>query len=88
MEVPPEVQELIKESKYWSNESWVNISEDFYGIKIRNMTLNHLVLLDGIETPFIKGGSAVTETDIALFLWIVSEEYSDCEKAKRDFTKR
>ena len=87
MEVPLELQEQIDKVHYWSNESWVNISEDCYGIAVQNMNLNHLVLLDGVETPFLKGGD-ITDKDIALFLWIISEDYNQEGKGKKKFFEK
>ena len=87
MEVPLELQELILSASHWSNESWVNANEDCYGIEICNMSLRHLVLLDGIETPFLTGGN-VSDADIALFLWILSVDYSRDEKKKKEFFKK
>jgi len=82
MEVPPELQELIENASAWSNEAFVNISENCYGLEIDNMNLYHLMMLDGIESPFLKGGE-IQDTDIALFLWIVSKDYSDKDKKKQ-----
>lgn len=88
MEVPPELQELIENASAWSNEAFVNVSEDCYGLEINNMNLYHLMMLDGIESPFLKGGE-IKDTDIALFLWIVSKNYSDNNKHKqKEFFKK
>jgi len=86
-EVPKELQQLIAEAQCWANEAWVLVSEDCYGIKVKSMTLRHLMMLDGIETPFLKGGD-IKDEDIALFLWIVSEDYSTEAKAKKEFFKK
>lgn len=87
MEVPEELQKLIENASAWSNESWVDINEDCYGIEILNMNLRHLMMLDGIETPFLKGGN-IADTDVALFLWIVSKEFCFDEKKQKEFFKK
>ena len=84
---PEELEKLIESSAHWSNEAWVNMDEDCYGIKIKNMNLNHLMILDGVDTPFLRGGD-ITDQDVALFLWIVSKEFSLNEKAKKTFFKK
>ena len=86
-EFPEELQKQIDNSFYWSNEAWVDIDEEFHGIKIMNMNLKHLMILDGVETPFLKGGD-ITDEDIAIFLWIVSREFSQNEKHKKTFFKK
>ena len=87
MEVPQELQDLIYKTECWANESWVNVPEDFNGLKINNMNLYHLMMLDGIESPFLNGGE-VTDQDIALFLWIVSKDYCQDEKIQKKFFEK
>ena len=87
VEVPQELQELIRESNCWSHESWVIANETCFDLEVRNMTLWHLMMLDGIETPFLNGGD-IKDTDIALFLWIISKDYSKDEKAKKEFFRK
>ena len=87
MEVPQELQDLIYKTECWANESWVDIPEDLNGIKINNMNLYHLMMLDGIESPFLNGGE-VTDQDIALFLWIVSKDYCQDEKVQEKFFEK
>ncbi len=86
-EVPEELQSLIQEAQFWANEAWVNASENCFGIEVNNMTLEHLMLLDGIETPFLKGGK-IKDPDVALFLWIISKDYSSEKKKKDAFFKK
>ena len=85
--LPAELESLIESSSNWSNEAWVNLNEDCHGIKINNMNLNILMMLDGVDTPFLRGGD-ITDQDIALFLWIVSKDFSLNEKAKKTFFKK
>ena len=87
MEVPQELQDLIYKTECWANESWVDVPEDLNGIKINNMNLYHLMMLDGIESPFLNGGE-VTDQDIALFLWIVSKDYCQDEKIQKKFFEK
>lgn len=86
-EVPDEIQELIQEAQFWANEAWVNAEEDCFGIKVKNMSLKHLMMLDGIESPFLNGGD-IKDSDIALFLWIISANYSTSKKGKESFFKK
>ena len=86
-EFPDKLQKQIDKANHWSNEAWVDLEEDCYGIKINNMNLKHLMILDGVETPFLRGGN-ITDEDIAIFLWIVSKEFSINEKHKKSFLKK
>lgn len=51
------------------------------------MTLRQFFILDGIESPFFKDGQ-VTPADIALFIWILSPEYSPGSKARDKFLEK
>jgi hypothetical protein len=87
VEIPEHLAHQVTESNHWSNEAWLPISEDFKGIKVRNMTLADLLILDGIQTPFIYGGDYSDEAAVA-FLWVVSEEFSYEETERKDFYKK
>jgi hypothetical protein len=86
-EVPDEILELIEQADNNSNEAFVGAYESCYGVEVENMSIRHLMMLDGIETPFLKGGS-ITDSDIALFLWIVSPDFNLSGKGKKEFFKK
>ncbi len=53
------------------------------GIDVRQLTPQHVVLLNYCRNAFIEGGRAPQPEDIAFFLWVISPEYS-LERKKRD----
>ena len=79
---------LVEKSQNWSNESWVNLTENFKGIQIKNMSLYHLMLLDGLESPFLKKKTTANDIDICLFLWVVSADYCENAKKQKQFFKK
>jgi len=84
--LPDEVQKAIDQAESWQAESWLNLTTEISGVEVRQMTLNHFFLLDGIESPFIKNRS-FTPGDLGVFLWILSPDYKPCDKARNQFIK-
>lgn len=76
------IDALVEKYHSWRNEIWLDIPEELEQLKYKNFNLNHLLTLDGLESPFIKGGNP-TRSDALLFLWIISEEYN-YNQADRD----
>lgn len=84
--LPEEVQKAIDQAESWQAESWLNLTSEIAGVEVRQMTLNHFFLLDGIESPFLKNRS-FTPGDLGVFLWILSPDYKPCDKARNQFIK-
>lgn len=84
--LPDEVQKAINQAESWQAESWLNLTTEISGVEVRQMTLNHFFLLDGIESPFIKNRS-FSPGDLGVFLWILSPDYKPCDKARNQFIK-
>ena len=84
--LPEEVQKAIDQAESWQAESWLNLTSEISGVEVRQMTLNHFFLLDGIESPFLKNRS-FTPGDLGVFLWILSPDYKPCDKARNQFIK-
>ena len=76
------IDALISKYHSWQNEIWLDVDEEIEDIKLHNMNLKHLLMLDGLESPFLTGGD-VSEEDAYLFLWVVSKEFS-FEARERD----
>ena len=81
-----QIDALISKYHSWRNEIWLNVDEEIQGIKVYNMNLNHLLMLDGLNSPFIKGGD-IKEIDALLFFWIISKDFSQNEKERDNFFK-
>lgn len=54
------------------------------GRLVRQFCLRHLIRLGGLDSPFVMGGTA-DQADVALFLWVVSTEYSLDAVARESF---
>lgn len=78
------IDALIAKYHSWQNEIWLDVDEEIEGIKLFNMNLKHLLMLDGLESPFLTGGD-VSEEDAYLFLWVVSKEFSFESKERDNF---
>lgn len=46
------------------------------GIEVVPMTLRHVLLLDGVASPFVTHGVEPDEIDVARFFWILSPRFS------------
>ena len=82
-----QIDALLAKYLSWQSEIWLNIPESFEDIKVLNMNLKHLLMLDGLESPFLKGGK-ITDTDAYLFLWVVSEDFTYNKKDRDKFFKQ
>ena len=78
------IDALIAKYHSWQNEIWLDVDEEIEDIKLHNMNLKHLLMLDGLESPFLTGGD-VSEEDAYLFLWVVSKEFSFESKERDEF---
>ena len=81
------IDALLSKYHSWQSEIWLDIPENIEDIQVLNMNLKHLLMLDGLESPFLKGGD-ITETDALLFLWVVSEDFTYNKKDRDKFFKR
>ncbi len=82
--LPEEIQKAIDQAESWQSESWLNLKTEIAGVEVNHMTLHHFLLLDGINSPFIKNKS-FSPVDVGLFLWVISPKYSLCKKARQEF---
>lgn len=57
------------------------------GVHVRQMTLRHLLILLAAKNAFLCGGP-VRVADVALFLWVLSPEFSIERKARVAFLER
>lgn len=83
----PGLGEAIKIENANRDEAWINLTEEICGIEIEQMTLFHLLLLDGASNCFILGRSP-TPAGVAQFLWVVSPRFCYESKARNKFVKK
>ena len=87
MEVPASVTEALEQAKCWQAESWLNINEKIAGVEVTQMTLRQFFMLEGADTPMLKGGR-ITPEDLAVFLWVLSPDWKACPDAREEFCER
>jgi hypothetical protein len=67
--------------------AFLGVSEDVCGVAVRPMTLRDFIRLDGIESPFVRGGLP-SPNDIVLFLWLQSKQFKPSAFALWRFSRR
>lgn len=68
-------------------EAWLDLNSTIGGIEVRQMTLKDYFILEGLESPILKN-SKFTQTDLAVFLWVLSPDYSTDPKKRDVFCKK
>ena len=85
--MPESVIRALEEAKTWQSEAWLETPFLIDGIEIRQMTLRHLFMLHGADSPFINKGKVKVE-DIGVFLWIMSPDYTPRQADREEFCKK
>lgn len=67
----PGYKEAVEREVRIREESFLPFGEMICGLEVRQMTPRDLLILQGIESPFVVGG-AITAEHIVRFLWILS----------------
>ena len=53
------------------------------GIEVKDLTLYHIHLLDGLDNTILSGGK-IDEANIAQFLWVISKDFELSNNKARD----
>ena len=85
--MPDSVLRALDQAKTWQAEAWLETPYFIDGILINQMTLRHLFMLHGADSPFINRGKVKVE-DIGVFLWIMSPDYTPKQKDREQFCKK
>lgn len=79
----PNLAEAIAAENANRDEAFVGLGEVIYGeLEVLQMTPKHLLILDGCGNAFVTGKEPEA-TDIAVFLWVLSPEFT-IDSKKRD----
>lgn len=74
--IPGYVDAVERENKI-RNAAMLNLNTRICGIEIRQMTLRHWLILDGIDSPIINGRLPDPDSkDIEKFLWVLSPKFT------------
>jgi len=84
----PGYREAVERENAARETAFLDVPVDIAGVDCVQLTPARLILLHGIESPFICGGM-VSPAAVAAFLWIVSVDFKPGDTAARDaFVKR
>lgn len=83
MIIPKHIQNVIDREQADEAEPWLMFGKDIDGIEVKELSLYHIHILDGLENNIISNGD-ISEADIAQFLWIVSKEFKINDNKQRD----
>lgn len=70
----PGYREAVERENNVRDNAFLGIAEKICGIEVFSMTPRHFLILDGIGSPFVTGGSILPE-EVVRFLWIMSPRF-------------
>ena len=82
-DLPEHIRQALEKEQAYEAEPWLFIPKDICGIEVYDLSLRHVLILDGIKNPLLDG-SAFEVDDLAQFLWVVSTEFELSNDKKRD----
>jgi hypothetical protein len=83
MRLPNYIQEVIEREQADEAEPWLMYCRLIDGIEVKELSLYHIHLLDGLDNTILSGGN-VDEANIAQFLWIISKDFKLSDNKARD----
>lgn len=81
--IPGYVDAVERENKI-RNAAMLNLNTRICGIEVRQMTLRHWLILDGLDCPFLKGDVPdPKKKHVKDFLWVLSPKFSYGESFRK-----
>lgn len=78
----PEYAAAVKKENDVRDAAFLDLPADICGVKIRQMTAWHWVVLAGIDSPFLRSGVFMPEPEqVLMFLWVMSPMFERLSKA-------
>jgi hypothetical protein len=81
--LPQEIIEVLEKESNYESEPWLFESITLCGVEVNNLTLRHVLILDGVNNPVLSGESVDVDT-LAVFLWVISKEFELGNNKVRD----
>mgnify|MGYP006919680930 CR=1 FL=1 len=78
----PGFRDAVERESGRRDAAFLDINETVGGMSILPLTPERFLILDGISSPFVCGGTPAPE-DVALLLWVCSEEFSPTDRKVR-----
>ena len=72
--LPLEILEVLEKESNYEAEPWLFETINLCGVEVNNLTLRHVLILDGVNNPVLSGESVDVDT-LAVFLWVISKEF-------------
>ena len=79
----PGYKEAVERENDVRDNAFLGLNESVAGVEVKPLTPNMFLLLDGISSPFVCGGTPLPE-DVAVALWIVSPRYRASDRKARN----
>jgi hypothetical protein len=79
----PGLREACETEARLRDDAFLGAPEFICGIEVEPLTLDRFILLNAFGSPFICGGRPVRADDVALFLWVLSPQYSRAMAVQR-----
>ena len=70
----PGYREAVERENSVRDAAFLDLPEFICGTQVNQITPQHFLILDGIGSPFVSGGTPTAE-DVVKFLWILSPEF-------------
>ena len=83
LKLPNYITEVIEREQADEAEPWLMYGRLIDGIEVKELSLYHIHLLDGLDNTILSGGN-VDEANIAQFLWIISKDFKLSDNKARD----
>lgn len=87
----PGYAEAVQKERELRDAAFLDVPEFILGVSVKPLTLDHLIRLNAVKSPFTIGGRLSIETlpiDVCVFLWNISPEFREIadsgEQRKRD----
>jgi hypothetical protein len=87
----PGYAEAVQKERELRNTAFLDVPEQIASVEVKPLTMDHLLILDAVKSPFTTGRQLAIETlpiDVSIFLWIVSPQFrpfsDNPEQRKKD----
>lgn len=87
LDIPGYREALIAE-RFVRDSAFLGLTENVAGFELKPMTLRHKMILQIARSPLLDIEGDVAPGQLAQFLWLLSAEYSQSERARKQFLKR
>ena len=72
----PKYDAAVKRENEIRDAAFLDLATDICGCQVMQMTGWHWIILNGIDSPFVKGATQPpSASDLMMFLWVMSREF-------------